>query len=288
MSLSTILPRAERGRLSGRPGMPTNLLARMAGLPWAEGLTTSVPVPGISRDIRVKIASTRDEWEQAFQLVADNYQTRGYEKAGADLRFTSYHALPESVVLVAKAGPKVVATLTLIQDNLLIGLPLEGLYRAEVQELRRQGRHIVEAGNLADRDLGTREFVQVFLALMQMGWQYALRNGADTTVVTVNPRHSNFYTRLHGFLPLGPRRAYDRVQGHPAEAFYLDSHLMAARVPEMHQRIFGRDLPPQALAAPLMPEHLIYYFAARSSQTRLPAVEQILWNVKSCGSPRRW
>lgn len=248
----------------------------------------SIAVPGLGREIQVKIASTRDEWEQAFHLVADGYQSRGYEQAGAELRFTSYHALPDTVVLVAKAGSQVVATFSLVSDNTLLGLPLEGLYPTEIQEMRRQGRHISETGSLADRNLGPREFMQVFLALMQLAWQHAARQGSETTVIAVNPRHSSYYTRLHGFLPLGPRRAYDRVQGHPAEALYLDARLMAVRVPEMYQRIFGRELPAEALVAPLMPEHLIYYFAGRSSQTRVTTVQQILWNVKACGRPRRW
>lgn len=286
MAIATLMPRTQRGRLGGRTSPPTALLGRLTAP--AALRPVAVPVPGISRDLRVKIASTRDEWEQAFQLVADAYQTRGYEETGADLRFTSYHALADTVVLVAKAGTEVVATFSLVPDNTLLGLPLEGLYRAEIQELRRQNRRVFETGSLADRNLGTREFMQVFLALMQLGWQLMRGQGADTTVITVNPRHSNFYSRLHGFLPLGPRRAYDKVQGHPAEAFYVDPHMMAARVPEMHQRMFGQELPAAALVAATMPEHLIYYFAARSSQTRLASVEQVLWNVKASGGVRRW
>lgn len=247
----------------------------------------SVLVPGLARDIRVKFASTRDEWEQAFQLVADQYQARGYEEAGADCRFTSYHALPSTVVLVAKDGTRVVATLSLVPDNPLLGLPLENLYRTEIQELRRRGRRLFEGGSLAERGLGLREFIQVFTTLMQFAWQHQVGQGADTTVIAVNPRHRKFYTRLHGYLPLGPRRAYDKVHGHPAESYYLDPKLMAARVPEMHQRIFGQELPHDALVAPRMPRHLIYYFAARSSQTRLGAIDQILWNVDASGGPRR-
>lgn len=248
----------------------------------------SVPVAGVSRDIQVKFASTRDEWEQAFQLVADQYQTRGYEEVGTDCRFTTYHALPDTVVLVAKTQGRVVATFSLVPDNTLLGLPLEGLYKSEVKELRRRGHRLFETGSLAERGLNTREFLQVFLALMQLGWQYQVARGADTTVITVNPRHSAFYTRLHGFMPLGPRRSYDKVQGHPAEAFYLSPELMAARVPEMRQRMLGQALPAEVLVAPALPRHLVYYFAARSSQTRLGAVEQVMWNTQTCGSPRRW
>src|SRR5262249_61607722 len=79
-------------------------LPRSKRVPW------SVRVPNISRDIRVKIASTRAEWEEAFQLVADSYQARGYEVPGAgDFRFTSYHALPDTVTIVAKEHERIVA-----------------------------------------------------------------------------------------------------------------------------------------------------------------------------------
>jgi hypothetical protein len=136
--------------------------------------------------------------------------------------------------------------------------------------------------------LGAREFLQVFAAMTQFAWQYTIAHGADTSVIAVNPRHRNYYTRSHGYLPLGPRRDYDRVQGHPAEGYYLDAELMRARVPDIHRRIFGRTLAAEAFVPARMPEHLIYYFAARSSQTRVGSVEQVLWNVAACGSPRRW
>jgi hypothetical protein len=248
----------------------------------------SIPVPGVARNIEVKFASTRSEWEEAFHLVADNYRARGYEEASADCHFTSYHALPDTVVLVAKLGGQVVATMSVVPDNPLLGLPLEDLYRLEVQELRRQGRRLAETGSLAERGLTAREFRHVFTALMQLAWQHQMQKGNTTAVIAVNPRHSNFYTRVHGFLPLGPRRAYVRVQGHPAEGFFLDPLTMAVRAPDVHQKIFGVPLPAEVLVAPPMPEHLVYYFAARSSQTRLGMVEQIRWHTVACGSPRRW
>lgn len=248
----------------------------------------STPVPGIERDIRVQFAATRDEWEQAFQLVARQYKARGYEEADAECRFTGYHALPETVVLVAKAADRVVATLSLVMDNTLLGLPLESLYRSEVQALRQQGRRLCEVGNLADTGLSTREFVAVFVALIQLSWQHHVRHGGDTGIIAVNPRHSAFYTKMLGFLPMGPRRAYDKVQGHPAEAFYLDPALMAARVPNMHQRMFGTPLPAEVLAAPRLPEHLVHHFAARSNQTCPAAVAHIMETTKAGGSPRRW
>ena len=41
------------------------------------------------------------EWVQAFRLVTHNYQARGYEpRAERRLRFTPYHALPDTAVVV--------------------------------------------------------------------------------------------------------------------------------------------------------------------------------------------
>jgi hypothetical protein len=250
-------------------------------------LPHSVPVPGIARGIHVKIASTPLEWEEAFQLVTDNYQARGYEPAGARaVRFSSYHALPDTAVLVAKAGERVVATLSMVLDNTLVGLPMESLYGAEIQELRRKGRRLCEVGSLADRDLSPREFIQVFVALIQLAWQHLLAQGGTTGVIAVNPRHSGFYTKVLGFTILGPRRSYCKVQGHPAEAFFAEPDLMRAKVPAMHERIFGQRLP--TLQRAPMPTTLVRDLAARSTQTHPLLVDEILQYVEAFGSPRRW
>ena len=263
MSSATVLPRSRVRQGSRWCRMPTHL-AVVLPPQQRRAEPRTVPVPGIARDLRVKFASTRNEWEQAFQLVADNYQARGFEVGDADYRFTAYHALPETVVLVAKEGEAVVATFSLVPDNALIGLPLESLYRQEIRGLR-PGRRLFETGSLAERGLGLREFMQVFVTLMRLGWQHMTRRGFDTTVIAVNPRHVSFYTKQHGFASLGQRRSYAAVQGAPAEAFYLDPALMKVRVPRMHQQMFGEPLPGKCLVAPRMPAELVRHFARHSS-----------------------
>ena len=75
----------------------------------------AVPGAGSRREIVVKIASEPDEWEQAFQLVAANYQERGYETTtDKPYRFTPYHALPDTTIFVAKHEGRVVATFSLV------------------------------------------------------------------------------------------------------------------------------------------------------------------------------
>lgn len=282
MSVATMMPRTvQRQTGIGWSASARLPFSRIVRLPIPQ---RSISVAGIRRDIRVQFASTRQDWEEALQLVTGNYQARGFEEAGSNLRFTSFQALPETAVAVAKEAGHVVATFTLVPDNTLLGLPLEGLYRGQIQELRTQGHRLAETGSLAERGLGMRDFLQVFVTLMQLGWQHMNRRGIDTTVIAVNPRHSSFYSKLHGFVPLGPRLNYDRVQGAPAEAFYLTPELMRQRAPQMHQRIFGQPLPAAVLTAPAMPVDLIRHFARRSSQTNPRAIEQLLWQVQTYGS----
>lgn len=252
---------------------------------WAVPVESSLRVAGLDRDIRVKPATTRQEWEEALQLVTDKYQARGFEEAGQHLRFTSYHALPDSTVLVAKEGGRVIATFTLVPDNHLLGLPMESIYAAEVKALRQAGHRLVETTCLADRDLNVREFVHVFTALIRLAWQ---THGAVTNVITVNPRHRAYYQKAYGYLPLGGRRSYGPVQGAPAEAFYLTPEGMKTRAPAMHEQVFERRLPPRLLAAAPMPADLVRDLARRSSQTDPRLIEEVLRHVHQHGSPRRW
>lgn len=286
MAAPTLLPKARR--------LCTHVLESAAvGNRLITSTGRASPVgrgPETAQNFKVKFATTHSEWEQAFRLVADNYQARGYEADEADYRFTPYHALPDTVVLIAKRADCVVATFTLVADNTLLGLPMEDLYRAEVEALRHQGRNLFETTCLADRDLNTRQFVEVFLALIRLAWQYGIGHGGKTAtnVITVNPRHVAFYRKVLGYVPLGERRSYDQVNGHPAEAFYLDLPLMRARVPQIYDRLFGERLPGWELLPRRLPAEEVRRFAGSSSQTSPRAVEQILWHTEHTDRLRRW
>lgn len=101
----------------------------------------SILVRGLSRAIRVKIASKRDEFEQAFRMIAERYKAKGYDRPDSGpYHFTPYHTLPGTVTFVAKDGDRVVATLSMVPDNDVLGLPMESIYGDEVAALRRENR----------------------------------------------------------------------------------------------------------------------------------------------------
>jgi hypothetical protein len=252
-------------------------------------IARSVPVPGIARAVEVKIVSRQEEWEQAFRLVAHNYQARGYEPYSAKrFRFTPYHVLPKTTTFVAKEGSRVLATLALVQDNNVLGLPIETICPSEINALRHEGCYLAEVTSLADQDLINREFLPVFTTLLRVSCQYAVEEGVDTWVITVNPRHRKFYEEVMGFVPIGASKSYPAVQNHPAEAFAVTVPLLKINSPAMHKKIFGEWLPQWTLTARPMPADLVRYFAADSCQTDGPTVEKILSLVRQGSSPRRW
>lgn len=249
----------------------------------------AVAVPGVARNIEVKIASERHEWEEAFQLVASNYRARGYEVASSKpYRFTPYHALPDTVTFVAKRAGHVVATFSIVPDNTLLGMPMESVYGQEIAGLRQKARRMAETVSLADTGLSVREFLQVFVALIKLAIQYHHSQGGNTYVITVNPKHKAFYAKVLGFETLGPCRAYASVQDAPAEALWGSPAIVQVNAPRMYREIFERPLPPAALVAPTMPRDLVRHFADLSSQGDAKCVEELLAYRERYGSPRRW
>lgn len=249
----------------------------------------AIPVPGISRSIEVKFASTESEWEQAFELAAANYQARGYETPGVNrLRFTPYHALPDTFTLVAKDKSKVVATFSIVIDNSMMGLPMEDIYPNEIGGLREKGHRLLETTTLADSNLSVREFIQVFITLIKLGMQYHTSLGGDTYVIAVNPRHRSFYTKILGFMSLGPRRSYNAVQDAPAEAFWVDNASLKTNVPNMYENLFGASLARDVLSAPRLPCSLVRRFGEESTLCDQAEIDKILSVRDQSNSLRPW
>src|SRR5262249_4315800 len=148
--------------------------------------------------------------------------------------------------------------------------------------------HLVEVTSLADPGLSLREFVPIFVTLMRLSSQYGIRQGADTWVISINPRHRTFYRKVMGFVPFGPWRAYPSVCNHPAEAYWLDVAAGRPGPPLMLEQTRGAQPPRCALRARRMPADLVYYLGTHSCQTDGPGIARIFQGMEHFGSPRRW
>jgi hypothetical protein len=85
----------------------------------------------------IKIAETKDELFNAFRLVYSEYQDQGYITKSHPLaiQYNVFNFLPKTCVFIFQSYRDVVSTISYIPDTPLFGLPLDSLYREEVDLL---------------------------------------------------------------------------------------------------------------------------------------------------------
>ncbi len=169
----------------------------------------------------IKIAETRDELEQAFSLVYQSYLKLGYlrEPNPFKISLSIYHILPETVVFVFKSYLRVICTLTQVFDSKLFGLPMDALYREQLDSLRNENRQLVEISALATSE--ETRWQNLFMYLCRAMFCYAMYQNVNDLCIMVNPKHVEFYKRIFLFEDLGPEKYYPNVRA-PAVALRLN------------------------------------------------------------------
>lgn len=165
----------------------------------------------------IKIAESRDEWAQSFGLVYQEYIAAGYIKTPhpSELYLSCYNFLPETCVFIFRTYLTVISTLTQIFDSELFGLPMDALYRPELEDLRAQNRKVTELSALATPKETRWCNLMVFLAKTM--FEYSKLNQVNDICIMVNPKHVSFYKTMFLFDDFGPERFYNGV-GAPAVA----------------------------------------------------------------------
>ncbi len=176
------------------------------------------------------LATTREELEQAFELVWQGYTKVGLhpdDKVGK--RVTKYHLDPKSKVFIASVQEekevdgelssvsRVIGTLTVAHDGCL-GLPADEVCKSELDVLRREGGEQAEIMGFVCNNDG--EDKRVFLKLFHLAYEYCALAGISGVVVSLTQRHIGFYRRFFGFKPLGELSEYTMGNGTPVQAHY--------------------------------------------------------------------
>lgn len=158
---------------------------------------------------QVRIARTADEYRDAFALVHVAYAYLGIESVRkAELRITPQHLLPEATVLVAYDGEQPVGTMTVTVDS-PAGLPLDGDYPAELDQLRAAGRKLVDYGSLSVVHRCRHTGVPALLAMAANC--VALAHGGDHLVIGVHPRAAAYYHAVYAFAVTGEPQQHQKL-----------------------------------------------------------------------------
>jgi len=198
-------------------------------------------------EIRYCLAANRAQREAAFRRVYLSYLRAGLmEPNRHQMRVTPYHLVPTTDVFIAVLGREVISTISLIRDGQL-GLPLESVYRYEVDRRRAEGKLLAEVSCLADRRSNLRRFFPVFIELCRWMVQCARLRGVEELLVAVHPRHARFYERYMAFERVGDETSYPAVCDRPAVALSLDFARIDCHKPASYNRFFGSPIRPELL-----------------------------------------
>ena len=168
----------------------------------------------------IRVARTAAEYRDAFQLVYSAYLYEGYESAiPYGMRITEQHVLPESTVLVAYEGERIVGTMTIVEDS-RAGLPLQQEYPQVVDDLRAGDAHLVEYTSLTVVKRLWAKGIPQLLALA--AGNMVINHLAATHVLAgVNPKAVDVYRALYGFAPIGEAKTHTKLTA-PVAGMVLD------------------------------------------------------------------
>lgn len=187
---------------------------------------------GHAKEGDVQRATTEAAIDLSLDLVYQEYRREGYytadeEKGGYFARFLRSE---EATTFQFVEAGQVVGTISLIEDSSR-GLPMDVQYHFELESLRQRGKKLAEVSQFAvRRDLREDSTprmsgvarLQVSGALFSAILRHALARKIDSLVISVHPKHDEFYTQV-GFSSLGGVKTYEVVRTQ-AVAKALDLH----------------------------------------------------------------
>jgi len=162
-----------------------------------------------------KVANHLQEVEDAWRLVYRRY----LETELVHPNPVGIHTVPQalhhsSATVCGKIKDMTVSTLTVMEDGPM-KLPLDSVYPEQLDELRSQGRRMVEVGLFADRRDTLDRRAPALIEALRFALYFSLYRDATDAVIGVHPHHAPFYRRLVAFEKAGPTTTYRSVRDKP-------------------------------------------------------------------------
>lgn len=183
----------------------------------------NLAIPRANSTLRFEIASNASDMKAALTLVQQNFEREGYaQKAPQALRLTRYHLIPESLVIVAKDGSEVVASISLFPRT-AFGIPLDSCFSLD-SFLGQRGK-IVEVSALAVSPAVRGQQGEVLYNLMKYMYHCNMEIlGINTEVIGVNPKMIPLYEAILLFekIPGAKTIEYQFANGAPVVPMYFN------------------------------------------------------------------
>ena len=188
-------------------------------------------------DMNYKVASSFGEVLEAWCLVYRQYLAASLIGPNEFSIFTFPEYISNNTaVIIGKDGGQTVCTASAVLDSDR-GLPLDNYYKNELDQLRAEGRNLIEVGLVADsRKL--ENFSNV-IELMNGIARFGVYSKHLDYVVGIHPRRVNLYNRLWGFKPFGQKKDYAALKTAPVVLLHLSGLDPQTRSLEMNQEIYS-------------------------------------------------
>lgn len=157
----------------------------------------------------IKIAETVEEYSAAFGILYEAYHELGYVADNpAGLYCTIFHFLRQTQVFVFKQYLEAIATMSKVEDSQLFGLPMDSLFKEELDQLRAAGRRLVEFGSFAAPK--QYRFSNAMLFLQRSAYHQSANAGATDICIMVNPKHVAYYKEILLFEDMGGVKTFGK------------------------------------------------------------------------------
>ena len=241
------------------------------------------------------MVETTEELVAASRLVYSEYLKRNYLRPNTSrLKLSLHQALPQSTTFIARhRRDGIIGTITLVEDSPL-GLPMDEVYKTELDGLRTRGLRLAEATMLAlHSELFGHGVFTMFhakkllltLQLFKVMFDY-LRACTPTheLVACFNPKHKILYDFLQ-LQPLGGLKTYTGANSNPAVAQHLNVAQTQRRAAAAgrYQMFYGNRPSTKAFAKKLVlsPDELRRLFVQQTSIFASASPVELAY-VKSC------
>lgn len=183
-------------------------------------------------NIIFRTAVTPEDYLSSFNLVYRVFVKTGFTQPGpTPFRLALQHCNASSRIFIGllkdEDVEKLIYSISIFPDSSENGLPMDMVFKNELDVLRSQGRFLVEAGHLAADPMYKMNNMTIPMLGNKILYQYASRHlDADDIVITIHPKYRWFYEDFLLFEKLGEIEAYSYANGNPALAMRLDLRIM--------------------------------------------------------------
>ncbi len=183
-------------------------------------------------NIIFRTALSPEEYLSSFNLVYKVFVKTGFTRPGpTPFRIAPQHCNAASRIFIGLLKnadvEKLIYSISLFPDSDENGLPMDMVFKKELDMLRAQGRFLIEAGHLAADPAYKMNNMSVPMLGNKILYQYASRHlNADDIVITIHPKYRWIYEDFLLFEKIGEIGAYSYANGNPALAMRLDLKTM--------------------------------------------------------------